>query len=291
MKKLQNIMHEQVLIPGGSPIRVKWNDYPHFTFPWHFHSEIEIVYVLRSYGVRFVADSLDAFSEGDLVMVGSQVPHYWKNDEVFHQGNPDLKVNAVVIQFSADFLDRSISIYPEFMHIRELFYRSGQGIHFLRSFSETIGEQVKALVKLDGFERFMTLLRVLDAMGRTKEFRLLASPDFKQNPLNVNDQRLNKILNYLNLNYTEKLALSQLASQFGMNTSAFSRYFRQKTGKTLVQYINEMRVKYACKLLQNNENSVSRICYECGFNNISNFNRFFRDIMKMSPKEYIQQIR
>lgn len=284
-------MHEQVLIPGGSPIRVKWNDYPHFTYPWHFHSELEIVYVIRSYGVRFVADSMEKFEEGDLVMVGSQVPHYWKNDEAFHQGNSDLKVNAVVIQFSADFLDRSISNYPELSHLKELFVRAESGICFTPSFSKNVGELVLSLVKSENFDRFISFLKLLDLMARTKQYRLLASPDFKQNPLNVTDQRLKKIVNYLNLNYTSKISLSQLSSRFGMNTSSFSRFFHEKTGKTLVLYINELRVNYACKLLQNNPGSVSSVCYECGFNNISNFNRFFREIMKMTPKEYIQQFR
>lgn len=285
------MMHEQVLIPGGSPIRVKWNDYPHFTYPWHFHSEIEIVYVVKSYGMRFVADSLERFKDGDLVMVGSQVPHYWKNDDEFHQGSPNLKVNALVIQFSADFMDRSISSYPEFSHIRDLFSRAGFGIHYSAAFTRSITTQLLKLVKIEGFERFMLLLNILDAMARTKESRLLATPDFKQNPLNVNDQRLNKILNYLNLNYTGKISLVQLARQFGMNASAFSRYFKEKTGKTLVQYVNEIRVKYACKLLQNKNDSISRVCFECGFNNISNFNRFFKSVMKMTPKAYVQQFR
>ncbi len=291
MKKSQNIMHEQVLIPGGSPIRIKWNDYPHFTYPWHFHSEFEIVLVLKSFGVRFVADTLEKFTEGDLVLVGSQVPHYWKNDDVFHQGNPDLKVNAVVIQFSSDFMDRSILNYPELSHIRDLLNRAGQGIYFLPAFSEAVREPIKNLIQKESFERFMGLLRILDAMARTKQYRLLASPGFKQNPPNVNDQRLNKILNYLNLNYTQKISLPELSRIFGMNASSFSRYFKEKTGKTLVQYINELRIKYACRLLQNNQGTISSICFECGFNNISNFNRFFREIMKLSPKEYVQQFR
>ena len=291
MKASQNIMHEQVLMPGGSPVRVKWNEYPHFTYPWHFHSEIELVFVLKSYGVRFVADSLEKFREGDLVLVGSQVPHYWKNDEAFHQGNPDLKVEAVVVQISADFLDRSLENYPELAAIKDLFLRAQQGICFSQRFAESVKAQIISLVSLKGFERFMETLKLLDVMARTRESRLLSSPNFRSNPLDVNDQRLNKILNYINLNYTEKISLVQLAGQFGMNPSAFSRYFSEKTGKSLVIYINELRVMYACKLFRNRKVSVSQVCFECGFNNISNFNRFFRSVMKMTPSEYLQQFR
>ncbi len=282
-------MYEQVLMPDGSPIKVKWNDYPHFTYPWHFHSEIEIVYVIKSYGSRFIGDSFEKFREGDLVLVGSQIPHYWKNDEAFHQGNPELKVNAVVVQFTPDFMDRAISTYPEFAHVRELFVKAEHGVHFSAKFTESIGKSIIELTKTEGFERFILLLKILDAMARTKDYKLLATPNFKQYPLNVKDQRLNKILNYLNLNYTRRISLSQLSNQFGMNSSAFSRYFKEKTGCTLVLYINELRIKYACKLLQNKHNSISHVCFECGFNNLSNFNRFFKAAMKMTPKEYSSQ--
>lgn len=287
VKIIQSIMHEQVLIPGGSPIRVKWNDFPHFTFPWHFHHEMEIVYVIRSYGTRFVADSMEPFTEGDLVMVGSQVPHYWKNDEVFYSGNTQMRVNAVVVQFAPDFMEKAINNYPEMSHIKELLKRSALGIHFSRTFSDSIGDDLKQMYHLQGFERLMALLSILNRMASTKAFRTLATPDYSQNPPSVNDFRLNKVLNYLNVNYTSRITLPDLAYRFGMNASAFSRYFKSKTGKTPVEYINEMRINYACKLLQDNSYSVSHVCFECGFNNLSNFNRFFKAKLGVTPKEYL----
>lgn len=104
------------------------------------------------------------------------------------------------------------------------------------------------------------------------------------------ENRIEKVLNYLNLNYTKDITLKNMAEQFGMNSSAFSRFFRQKTGKTLVKYVNDMRIAYACKLLQERSLSVSQVCYECGFNNISNFNRFFRERMGVSPRMYVSAI-
>lgn len=287
-KAQQNIMHEQVLIPDGSSIRVKWDDFPHFTFPWHFHNEIEIVYVIRSHGTRYVADSVEPFCEGDLVMVGSNVPHYWKNDNAYYKENSGLRVNAIVIQIIPEFMEKPINSYPEMAHIKKLLTRADQGLHFSKSFSWKIGKQLTSLCSLKGFERFSAFLNVLDKMARTSQYRLLASPDFRHNITNVHDDRLNKILNYIKLNYTEKILLAKLARQFEMNPSSFSRYFKLKTGKTLIEYINELRIRYACKLLQDNNYTISQICFKCGFNNISNFNRFFKEKMKITPKEYIE---
>ncbi|PZX20160.1 AraC-like DNA-binding protein [Breznakibacter xylanolyticus] len=282
-------MHEQVNLPGGSPIRVKWNHFPHFTFPWHFHSEYEILYVIKSYGKRFVADSVESFNEGDLVLLGSQVPHYWKNDDAFFNGDPALHVQAVVIQFSSDFMDQAMANYPELNHIKELLNRASQGIHFPAPENRSIGEHILSLKNKDGFERFMTLLQILNAMAHTPTSHTLGSPGFQKKMPNVKDQRLSKILNYINLNYTDSLTLPQLATQFGMNASAFSRYFKEKTAKSPIEYINEMRIYYACKLLQNTRQSISQIGYECGFNNISNFNRIFKTQLGMSPSEYQKQ--
>lgn len=258
----KNIMYEQVNIPGGSPIRIKWNHFPHFTFPWHFHSEFEILYVIKSCGKRFVADSIEPFTEGDLVMIGSQVPHYWKNDDTYYHENDSLYVQAVVIQFSADFLNQAINTYPELLHIKELMERSALGIHFPHPENQKIGQLILSLKHKEGFERFITLMHILQQMALTPHYRLLASKTYKQNLPNVNDQRLSKILNYINLNYTEKITLTQLANKFGMNASAFSRYFKEKTAKSPIEYINEMRINYACKLLQNKSSSVSQICFE-----------------------------
>lgn len=290
LKSAQNIMHEQVVIPGGSPVRVKWNDFPHFTFPWHFHSEYEIVFVLKSHGVRFVADSYEKFQEGDLVLVGSQVPHYWKNDDAFHQKNRNLRVNAIVVQFAADFMEQPIKNYPEMSSIQELLQRSSRGIHFSSSFAYQLEDKLKDLHAKAGFDRLILLLKILDRMSKTDDYKLLGSPNFQGHPLEVKDQRLRKALNYIGLNYTQQMAISELAFRFGMNTSAFSRYFKMNTGKTPVEYINEIRISYACKLIRSQDLSISQICFECGFNNISNFNRIFKSQLKMTPTEYSNSI-
>ncbi|ASB48855.1 AraC family transcriptional regulator [Alkalitalea saponilacus] len=287
--RLSDIMHERVVIPGGSPIRVKWNDFPHFTFPWHFHSEYEIVYIMRSRGTRFVADNMEPFEEGDLVIVGSQVPHYWRNDEHTSDRDENQHVNAIVVQFRSDFLEQALTNYPELGLIKNLLEKSKSGVFFEKSFALTLEPKLKLLYEEKGFNRFILLLQILNEMAGTKKCRQLGTGNNEVIPPDVTDDRLKKIINFINLNYTDKITLEQVASLSGMNPASFTRYFKGKTGKTLVQYINDMRIDYACKLLQNTDYSISRICFETGFNNLSNFNRFFKERMRMTPRDYLRQ--
>lgn len=284
---MNGIMHEQVSLPGGSPIKVKWDDCAHFTFPWHFHSEYEIVYVEKSYGKRFVADNIEYFKEGDLVMVGSNVPHFWKSDDVFYQEKGSDNVHAVVVQFSEHFLSGAIHEYPELQKIKELFKRAERGICFLSPDSESIGKKLKTLLDKKGFDRFLEFLHILGIMAETKNFRLLGTELYNKTIPTGTDEKLSGVLNYLNINYQDDISLKDLSDKFGMNSTAFCRYFKKRTSKSLTRYIHELRIGYACRLLQEGKMSIYRICFECGFNNISHFNRVFKRITNYKPSQYI----
>lgn len=284
------LMHEQVDLPGGSPLKVKWDDFPHFTFPWHYHSEYEIDYIVKSSGTRYVGDHVGSFSEGTLVLIGSNVPHLWKNSPDFFTGNPEFKVNALVIQFPGDFVQGLRNSYPEFQHIRELFLRAERGICFTDHDSKSLGAQLMHLLNLNGFDRLLAFIHILEQMAVIKDYQLLASEVYKTTVAAGADQRLSKILNYIQLNYQDDLSVKDLACKFGMNTTAFCRYFKENTSKPMIQYIHEMRIGYACKLLMDQTMSVSQICYEIGFNNIANFNRIFKRINGCTPSDYRKKI-
>lgn len=281
------LIHEQSVLPDQSPLKVKWNDFPHFTFPWHAHGEMEMVFVLQSSGTRFVGDSMEAFTEGDLVLVGSRLPHYWKNNQDYYNENSGLRVQAIVVQFSPDFMEKAIQNYPEMSAIRDLWLRAGRGVHFPFPENEDLGPLLKKLYDLKGFARLLCFLDLLNKMARSPHYRLLASPEYAVQPSLLGEHRLEKVLNFIHLNYTRTLRLEELAAHVGMNPAAFSRYFKQRTGQTLVRYVNEMRVGYACKLLQEGAPSITQVCFDCGFNNLSNFNRFFKNRMGVSPREYL----
>jgi len=282
------LMHEQLNIIGQNTIKVKWDDFPHFTFPWHHHCEYEIVYVLKSFGTRYVGDSIENFKEGDLVLLGSNLPHYWKSAPVFHENNSKRKVNAVVVQFAADIFGTSQLQLPEFAAIKHLLSTAGQGIKFSNYNSASIQRKVLKMLRFTGFERYLGLLDILYEMTKHENPELLASVHFERESKGYDDNRINKILTYINYNYTQKINISDLADLSGMNTSAICRYFKLKTGKTIVQHINELRIGFACKLMTEKQLPIAQISNECGFNNISNFNRTFKQHTAKTPTAYYE---
>jgi AraC-like DNA-binding protein len=274
------IMHEQVSFAPRTMLKVKWDDFPHFTYPWHFHSEFEIVYVLKSSGRRFVADSI--------TLMGSYLPHFWKSDVPDDAENAS-RVNAIVVQFHKDFFREEINSYPEFHRISELLKRAERGIHFSKTSGEKIGKMLKRLLKLNGLDRMLYFIKLMDTMARTENYRILASKAYLLEEHKELNNRLDKIMHFINTNYQRKITQDEVASKIGMTTAAFCRYFKEKTGKGFIFFVNEMRIGYACKLLIENHLSISQVCFECGFNNISNFNRMFKRQTEYTPGEYQQQ--
>lgn len=282
------IMHEQVSFAPRTMLKVKWDDFPHFTYPWHFHSEFEIVYILKSSGKRFVADSVESFHEGDITLMGSNLPHFWKS-EIQDDDENSNRVNAIVVQFHKDFFRDEINAYPEFHRISELLKRAARGIHFSKNSGEQIGKMLKRLLKVNGLDRMLYFIKLLDTLARIENYRVLASKAYLLEDHKELNNRLDKIMHFINTNYQRKITQEEVATKIGMTTAAFCRYFKEKTGKGFIFFVNEMRIGYACKLLIENHLSISQICFECGFNNISNFNRMFKRQTGCTPGEYQQQ--
>jgi AraC-like DNA-binding protein len=288
MYTAMKIMHEQVSFEPRTMLKVKWDEFPNFTYPWHFHNEFEIVYVVKSSGKRFVADSAEPFCDGDITMIGSNLPHFWKS-HVPEKGEIAGKVNAIVVQFHKDFFREEINSYPEFHQINDLLKRAQRGIHFTKPESEKIGKKLKRLLNLTGLERMLYFIKMMDAMARTDSYRLLASKAYVLEEHRELNSRLDKIMHLINTNYQRKITQEEIAAKIGMTSAAFCRYFKEKTGKGFIYFINEMRIGYACKLLIENHLLISQICFECGFNNLSNFNRMFKRQTGITPGEYRQQ--
>ncbi|MBW8333833.1 MAG: AraC family transcriptional regulator [Prolixibacteraceae bacterium] len=282
------IMHEQVSFPPRTMLKVKWDDFPHFTYPWHFHSEFEIVYILKSSGKRFVADSVEPFGEGDLTLMGSNLPHFWKSEDN-PSGTENMHVNAIVVQFHKDFFRDEINTYPEFHRINELLKMAARGIHFPQQGNKEISKMLKRLLKLNGLERMLYFIQLLDTMARSVNYRILASSAYQLEEHTELNSRLDKIMHFINTNYQRKITQDEIAARIGMTSVAFCRYFKEKTGKGFIFFVNEMRIGYACKLLIEHHLSISQICFECGFNNLSNFNRMFKRQTGYTPGEYQQQ--
>lgn len=280
------VMQEYIDFPLRTAVKVKWRKMPHFTYPWHFHSAYEILFVIEGTGTSFVADNIEQFASGDLAMLGSNLPHFWRSDEKYHLPDSKEEINYIVIQFPGNLFREPIFEYPEFHVIQKLFERSSRGIRFLPAFSEKMGKQVLKVAQSSGFERVILLLKLLHELAKTEKYRLLAGELYHQQNHDFTDDRLTKVLHFLATSYQQKIELEQVAEIAHLHPSAFCRFFKEKTGKSFSEYVTDLRISYACRLILDNRLSVSQICFECGFNNISNFNRSFKKHTRYTPTEY-----
>ena len=288
MSRQANIMHEQLHLVGGSPIKIKQCNYDYFKYPYHFHMEYEIAYIHKGYGTLYAGNSINSFDDDFLVLFGSNYPHMFKSHQDFYDQAPKLRTHAIIIHFQEDFLKDSRKYYPEFNSINQLLTNSQYGATFGLKGNEPLREKVRNIPHATGLKRLIELIDILYLMGQSANVSFLGQQKEKD-LLTTKDERLVKVLSKINTEYHKEIHLEEIAEIAGMNPSAFSRYFKQKTSKTLTRYINELRVNYACELLIEERLSISQIAYECGFNNISNFNRQFRNITSFNPSDYVKK--
>jgi AraC-like DNA-binding protein len=282
---------EKISYNTTESFKTEYLDFYYFQAPWHFHPEYELTFIEESTGRRYIGDSIAPFAAGDLVFVGPNLPHVWLNDRVFYEKKPGIKAKAVVIQFKDNYIPRYLLETPEFHHINNTLKMSSRGIGLKGNSRKELVSRIKELAHLSGIARFNTLLSILDIMGRSKNCEFIASKGFvKEKQLTIPD-RLKKVINFINARYKYKIHVEEAADLVAMNKSAFCRYFKDKTGKTFSQFVNELRISYACKLLMENNFNVSQICYESGFNNLSNFNRQFKVVIGKTPQDYKNQYR
>jgi AraC-like DNA-binding protein len=276
---------EVINYPVDNSFLIKFDNLPHFRFPWHFHDECEIVYIIKSFGKKFVGDAVEEFLPGDLSLYGSNLPHFYMSDPVYYSGDPDLRVNAIVIQFHPNYFPPSQLERTEFIAVKRLLNSISSGVTFSSETSENAGKILHEIYQSSGMERYLLFVKLIDYLGRS-QWRPIATPDYINGKISVEDPRMAKIYKFTTRNYNRKIELEEVASVAGMNATAFCRYFRKKTGKTFAVFVNELRISYACKFLKHGNQTIADICEEAGFNNLSNFNRQFKSLMGKSPSEY-----
>ena len=251
---------------------------------WHYHPEIELVYVSNGEGKRQVGLHLSNYSDGDLVLIGSNVPHTGFT-EYFDQERKE-----VVIQFKPEFLGNSIENVFEFKKISKLLELSKQGLVFYGETKKNIGISMLGLQYESNFQQLLTLIRILESLASSDEFTILNKDDFSKSNSIIENERINKIFNYIKKNYKDKVYLEEASNLIYMTKPSFCRYFKKHTGKRFTEFLNEYRVNNALKLLAQTEMDIKNICYECGFNNFSHFNRLFKNTLNLTPSEYRRKI-
>lgn len=256
------------------------NEKPPF---WHFHPEIEMVYVKGGSGKRHIGNHLSYYQNGDLVLIGSMLPHTGFTDRL--TGNE----SETIIQFNQDCFGKDFFELDEMQEIKQLLQRAKAGIAFYGQAKEEIGARMEKLVYLDKFAKVIELLCLLQDMAWTEEYAILNADGYAFEVESSDNDRINIIYDFVQANFHRAIPLDEMAQITNMTVPSFCRYFKRISGKKFTRFVNEFRIVHACKLLTEQQLSISNISFESGFNNISHFNRLFRDLTTKSPSEYRKQ--
>ncbi|MFH0758462.1 MAG: AraC family transcriptional regulator [Bacteroidota bacterium] len=257
-----------------------------FPSPLHFHPETEILLVVQGTGTRIVGDSVERFSPGDLVMIGANVPHVWYSDKRIQRSDSMPVSEAIYIQFNKEAFGKTFWELPESKSIDKLIEQSKRGIRLTGQIREDVSALMLKIVNSAGFSRITLLLSILELISLKEEYYFLSGPVVEHGLNQRDSDRLNKVYKYVIENYRQEITLEKAASLASFSSSAFCRYFKTRTHKTFIQFLNEIRIRHACRLLAEEDFSISEICYICGFNNISYFIRQFRVITGFTPLNY-----
>jgi len=279
----------KVLQEENSSIQVRYDVCSNYETPWHFHPELELNLVIRSTGTRFVGDSIGNFEANDLVLLGANIPHYWKNDIQYYQRNSSLKAEAVIVRFKEDFLSSEQHDIPEMANARKFFVQARRGLQIKGSGKKKIIKSMKRMMHCQGLERLILFLEIVHTLTSSCDYNHLSSEGFMTSLNSKNEKRMNDVCNFITHNFQDKISLYEIANQANMNPSAFSRYFVQCSGKSVTSFIHEIRLGHACKLLIQTEKNISEILYESGFQSQANFNKIFTQKMDLTPSEYRQK--
>ena len=274
---------ELVAVPRDESFKVWSHGYPYRTVRWHFHPEYEIHLITATTGKYFVGDFIGSFAPGNLVMIGPNLPHNWVSS-VPHDEPVDER--CLVLQFDGDFIARAIDAFPEFRRVERLLDASRWGLLFTSETGAAAEPILREMLGAQGMRRVTLFIDLLDLLVQSEEPAALASEAYRADPARYAGTRINHVLAFIGKNLSQELRETELAELAGQSVSAFSRYFRRHTGVSFVRYVNQLRINLACQLLMSGELNITDICYQVGFNNLSNFNRQFLLLKEMSPSRW-----
>ena len=281
---MSQVLHEITPLSEKDCFYVVERHKSEFLFPIHSHTEFELNFIENGAGVRrIVGDSVEEIGGYELTLVaGERLEHAWE------QGNcRSADVREITIQFSRTLFPEELLARKQFRTIREMFQKAANGLTFsLKAIMKVYNLLDVLASEPDGFEQYQRLLQILYTLSNDEGARVLASSSFANMEHNVESRRVRKVQEYINAHYSEEIRLEDCAAMVGMSPSAFSRFFKQHTGRTLMDYIIDIRLGNAARLLVDTSEGISEISYACGFNNLSNFNRAFKARRGYTPRDF-----
>jgi AraC-like DNA-binding protein len=282
-------MRPQLLKVSKAPrhsFSVRQDIVPYINNRWHYHPEIELIHFKKGEGTQFIGDNIKRFKAGDIVLVGPQLPHYWRFDDKFFEEGNKLQADVRVVHFAENFWGDQFLQLPENVNIKGVLEKARRGLQISGRTRQKVAELLELLLSSDGSMRIMLLVEALNTIAECKQLDVLSSIGFKQELVEAESDRVNAIYDYSLKNYKRKIQLEEIAAVANISPNSFCRYFKSRTRKTYSQFLIEIRVGQACKLLIENNLSIKQLCYESGFNNFTSFHKYFKMITGKSPLNY-----
>lgn len=255
---------------------------------FHFHEEYELTYVMNARGERFIGGKLEAFSSGDLVLIGKDTPHYYIHDE---ETQNQEEAPVIVIHFTHDFLGKQLQEYPELKSFARLLEHAGSGICFSQETVRKVEPLLHQLSEDEGLIRLIHLLQIFTHLEADDKYRIIGNLNIDTCKSQKDQHRINTIYSEVATRFHEKLSIAEMAGFIHMTPQAFCRFFKRITRQSFIEFLNEYRIGKSCQLIRESEMPISEIAFVCGFTNQANFNRKFKEQMKMTPKSYRDKVR
>lgn len=262
----------------------------HFDPVWHAHSEFQLFVVLEGSGTRFIGDSIKSFRPGELIFTGPHLPHLWRSDDAYFEKKNSLTTDGIVIYFNEHFLGEHLMEKEELAVLTKLFAKSMRGLEFYGETRDKVIPLMEALTMQHGIQSVVSLLQILDLLAGTKQYHYISSVAYEDIFNEDETDRINIVYEFVMKNFKQKILLEEVADLLYMTPTSFSRYFTMKNNKPFSKFISEIRIKHACKLIAETDLTMEHICYECGFNTLSNFNKQFKDVVGQQPTHYKKEI-
>ena len=255
-----------------------------FSFPLHTHEEFELNFVYKASGAkRIIGDNVEEIDELDLVLVGSNLPHGWFTHECTSR-----EIYEITIQFHRDLFDEKLLRRNQLSHIRSLLERSSKGIHFSKETTTAFRPRIERLTTKSGFDSVLELMSILHDLSLSRDMRTLSNASFSEGQFNYNSRRIEKAFEFMETHFNKHIALADVAKVVNMPEVSFSRFIKKRTGRTFIESLNEIRLGHASRLLIDTTQTVAEVSFNCGFNNLSYFNRIFRKKNGCTPSDFRQ---
>jgi AraC-like DNA-binding protein len=253
---------------------------------WHYHPELELHYLIKGKGVRFVGDNISNFSDGEMLLLGENLPHKWhcRKDDSRHVSESG--VEAIVLHFSSNFMGNDMLLLPEARHLPLLFEKAKKGMVIINQSRDELIALIETASKADSLHRLIALLSILQILSETKDYYQITSEQSLYQSDKYETERLNIVCSFTMANYSQHITLEKIAGISNLTETSFCRYFKLMTNKTYYDFLTEIRISHACHFLIENKMSIDQIADKCGFYNISNFYRQFKKVMGVTPLTY-----